>query len=296
MGTAAAVRRFIAMEAAKAWLVVNARSGSNSDTARAALEEMLAARSLTPERTVEFPAEELPSGDDLRRAGATRLIVFTGDGSLNAVIAAVAGWDGEVLVLPGGTMNLLSGRLHGDDARCEAILDCIHRGAYRAVRPLMVRCDAGQAHSGLLVGPGTAWAEVREAMRDRDLAGLARGTGDAVAETTGGSRVRMIDPEIGHEDGYPLIELVPSHRGLQVDGYRPATTGDLLQQGWALLRRRFRQGPHERLGLYDRLVIENCAGDALELLIDGEPARLGPRAEFSVVESPVDLLATAHGF
>lgn len=284
------------MGAAKAWLVVNARSGSNSDAARDALEQALAARDMAPERTVEFPTEDLPSMRDLRDAGVARLMVFTGDGSLNAAIEALSGWDGEVLVLPGGTMNLLSARLHGEDAPSDAILDCIHRGAYRAVRPMMASCEAGHAHAGLLVGPGTAWAEVREAMRDFDIAGLARGTGEAFAETTSGARVRMADPLIGHADGYPLIELVPSHRGLQVDGYRPETTGEFLQQGWALMRRRFRDGPHERLGLYDRLVIENCVGEDLALLLDGEPATLGPRAEFSVVECPVDLLATAHGF
>ena len=34
----------------------------------------------------------------------------------------------------------------------------------------------------------------------------------------------------------------------------------------------------------------------LDILIDGEPARLGNRAQFTVAECPVDLLASAHGF
>ena len=50
------------------------------------------------------------------------------------------------------------------------------------------------------------------------------------------------------------------------------------------------------LGLLDRLVIENCAGEPLNILIDGEPAQLESRAEFTVAECPVDLLATAHGY
>ena len=83
---------------------------------------------------------------------------------------------------------------------------------------------------------------------------------------------------------------------MQVDGYRIENAGEFLQQSWALLRRSFRDGPHERLGLLDRLVIENCAGEPVEVLIDGEPATLGTRAEFTVEDCPVDLLATAHGF
>ena len=33
-----------------------------------------------------------------------------------------------------------------------------------------------------------------------------------------------------------------------------------------------------------------------DILIDGEPAKLGNRAQFTVAECPVDLLASAHGF
>lgn len=284
------------MQTPKSWLVVNSRSGSNSDAARCALLEALETRGLSPEKTIEFPAEDLPTPTMLDEAGIGRLTVFTGDGSLNAVIESVAGWGGEVLVLPGGTMNLLSIRLHGEDKTYEDILDCIARGAMRRVAPLMACCDAGRAHAGLLVGPATAWVEVREAMRDFDVAGLAQGASEAIAVSTGGARVRMSEPAIGHKDGYPLIEITPSHCGMQVDGFRTENTGEFLQQGWAVLRRRFREGPHERLGLLDSLVIENCGGEKLDVLIDGEPATLAPRAEFTVAPCPVDLLATSHGF
>ncbi|UYH54570.1 acylglycerol kinase family protein [Qipengyuania sp. SS22] len=296
MGTAGAIRRLIDMAPLKSWLIVNSRSGSNSEAALVALERSLAAYAMPTAETIAFPAEELPTRTVLESADVARLIVFTGDGTLNAVIEAVAGWSGEVLVLPGGTMNLLSARLHGPDTDYDAILERIARGAFRPVRPKMACCSAGRAHAGVLVGPGTAWAEVREAMRDFDVAGLAQGTSEALAETTGGSRVKMVEPAIGHDDGYPLIELTPSHRGIQVDGFRIESAGEFLQQSWALLRRSFRKGPHERLGLLDRLVIENCAGEPIEVLIDGEPAKLGSRAEFTVEDCPVDLLATAHGF
>ena len=278
------------------WLIVNAKSGSNSDTAVEALRAALDERGIEIARQVDFPEMDLPDARDLDAAGVEHLIIFTGDGSLNAAIASVAGWSGKVLVLPGGTMNLLSIRLHGEDATMEEILDRFARGATRPVRPLMACCEKGEALAGLLVGPGTAWVNVREAMRDFDIAGVATGAGEALAESTTGSRVRLIEPATGHEDGYPLIEITPSDRGMQVDGFRSEGAGDVLQQSWALLRRRFREGPHERLGLLDRMVIENCAGEPVEVLIDGEPATLGPQAEFTVAPCKVDLLATDHGF
>lgn len=278
------------------WLIVNSRSGSNSDAAVAAVQDGFAERGMPIARVIAFPDEDLPDPAALSGASVKRLAIFTGDGTLNAAIKGIYGWDGEVLVLPGGTMNLLSVRLHGEETPVEEILDRVARGAHRALRPMMARCEKGDALAGLLIGPGTAWANVREAMRDFDIAGLAAGANQAIAETTGGAKVRLVEPLRGNGEGYPLVEITPSDRGMVVDGYRSDNTGQLLQQGWALLRRQFREGPHERLGLLDTVTIENCEGKDLDVLIDGEPARLGPRAVFEVAPCEVDLLATDHGF
>ena len=277
------------------WLVLNARSGSNEDGAIAELRDHCARRNFELTHEICFPDDDLPTADALDDAGVRCLAVFTGDGTLNAAITGLGGWSGSILVLPGGTMNLLSRRMHGE-ASCEEILDRIANGAFRTVRPKVARCDAGDALAGLLSGPGTAWASVREAMRDLDIAALAEETGDALAETTGGAFVRMAEPPLGRREGYPMIEFTPSHRGLQLDAYHAKDPGDFLRQGLALLRRRFREGPHDRLGLFDELTLENCEGEPIEVLLDGEPASLGSRATFSVAACEVDLLATAHGY
>lgn len=277
------------------WLVLNARSGSNDDAAIEELRAHCARKSLDLRHEIRFPDDDLPTAAQLDSAGISCLAVFTGDGTLNGAITGLYGWQGSILVLPGGTMNLLSHRLHGD-AESDEILDRISRGAFRRVRPQVARCEAGDALAGLLTGPGTSWADVREAMRDFDLAALAEGASEALAETTGGAFVRLTEPELGERGGYPLIEFTPSHRGLQLDAYHAREPGDFLKQGWALLRRQFREGPHERLGLFDEVVLENCDDAPIEVLLDGEPASLGSRARFTVATCEVDLLATAHGY
>lgn len=277
------------------WLVLNAKSGSNDDSAIEELRDHCERKGLTLTHEIRFPDEDLPTRAELDAAGVECLAVFTGDGTLNAAITGLYGWPGAILVLPGGTMNLLSTRLHGE-ADSEEILDRVARGAFRRVRPQVARCDAGDALAGLLSGPGTSWASVREAMRDLDIAALAEETGDALAETTGGAFVRIVAPELGVREGYPMIEFTPSHRGLQIDAFHAQEPGDFLRQGWALLRRRFREGPHDRLGLLDEVVLENCDGAPIEVLLDGEPASLGSRATFSVATCEVDLLATSHGY
>ena len=278
------------------WLLTNSRSGSNSDRAIDALETHCRETGFAISRKIGFPDEALPSAQELDSAGIGRLAIFTGDGSLNAAVGNLFGWGGEIIVLPGGTMNLLSKRLHGPDSRLEDIIARIAAGASRPVRPLMARCEKGDALAGLLAGPGTSWASVREAMRDFDIPAIAEGASDAIAETTGGAMVRACDPHLGREEGYPLIEFTPSHRGLQLDAFHAEGAGEVLQQSLALLRRNFREGPHTRLGLVDEVTLETCDGSPLHVLIDGEPATLPARATFTVAPCEVDLLATHHGF
>ena len=277
------------------WLLTNSRSGSNNEDA---LEQLLShcdRCDIAVARTVRFPDDDLPTASQLDGAGIERLAVFTGDGTLNAAVTQLYGWGGEIMVLPGGTMNLLSKRLHGD-ADMEDIVHRVNDGAARRVRPTVARCAKGDALAGLLVGPGTAWADVREAMRDLDLGEMAQGASDAMAESTGGAMVHCREPRLGRTEGYPLIEMTPSHRGIQLDGYYADDAGQLLQQGFALLRRRFREGPHQRLGLFDDIVLDNEDGSPIGVLLDGEPAELPPRAKFEVATCEVDLLATHHGF
>ncbi|MBX7494655.1 hypothetical protein K3172_02155 [Qipengyuania sp. 6B39] len=280
----------------KSILIANARSGSNSDAALQALCQCLGEHGIGHDRLLDISSEGPPAAAELEAEKVGRVIVFAGDGTVNAVVNGLAGWGGEILVLPGGTMNLLSVRLHGDAVREDEIVARVARGAYRLVRPEVASCSAGKALAGLLAGPGTAWADVREAMRDVDVLRFATGAGEAVSRTASGARVRFGEPGLGRDDGYPLVEITPGTRGLQIDAYSADKAADYLQHSWALLRRSFREGPHERLGLLDRFELVNCESEPIEVLIDGEPATLGPRAEFEVARCAVDLLATGHGF
>lgn len=278
------------------WLLVNSKSGSCTESALDGVRASFEAHGAPIARQICFPEDDLPTSAELADAGIDVLAIFTGDGTLNAAIAGLSGWEGAVLVLPGGTMNLLCNRLHGDEAATDLIVERWATGASRRVRPKMVRCSAGDALAGLLVGPGTSWANVREAMRDLDLPAIAQGTGKAISETAGGAMVACREPRVGREEGYPLIEITPSHRGMQIDAFYADDAGDFLQQGFALLRRRFREGPHQRLGLLDEAVFAAADGQPLPVLVDGEPGTVEAEGKFWVADCEVDLLATAHGY
>lgn len=277
------------------WLVTNARSGSNRSDSLETLRSQFGNAGIEVARTLSVSDDPLPTPAELDAAQIERVAIFTGDGTINAAITGLYGWKGAIIVLPGGTKNLLSLRLHGETPT-ELIIERISTDACRPVRPVVVRCDAGDALAGLLVGPGTAWASVREALRDRAIAEMAQGASEAVAESTGGAMVHMREPARGRTEGYPLIEMTPSHRGIRVEGFYADSASELLQQGLALLKMQFRDGPHTRLGLYDELRIESGDGQPIKALIDGEQAELPPSSHFAVAPCEVDLLATDHGF
>lgn len=277
----------------RSWLVVNAASGSNNPAALADLETCLADSGIVVSRTVSFPDDDLPEPAALDEAGVPLLIVYTGDGTLNAALGKLRGWGGAVLVLPGGTMNLLSKRLHGDFPADE-IIKIVAAGGARRRRVTKIAGPCGDAYAGLLAGPGTHWGNVREAMRDFDIAGVASGAAEALAKSTGETAVFAADPPLGSSEGYPLIDLTPGEHGIQMNGYFAETAGELAQQGWALLRRRFREGPHDRLGIVEEVTLENIDRSPVEVLLDGERCEGEAKITFRVAESEVDLLATHH--
>ncbi len=278
---------------AACWLVVNPASGSNTRDSAETLSAAFAARGIAAERVIAFPEDPLPDPAALDAAGVEMVAVYTGDGTINALVNHLAGWGGAVLVLPGGTMNLLPLRLHRT-TDLEAILDVVAAGGALARRPGCVRCPGGVALAGLLIGPGTAWNRVRESMRSGAIAEMAKEALAALRETTEGPNVLLENRPAAREAGYPLVELTPGEHGVQIDGYYADAPLDYAGQAWATLRRRFREGPHDRLGLAESLTLVSVDGSPLPCLIDGEPAECPSGSCFRVEPCGVDLLATAH--
>lgn len=275
------------------WLVNNASSGSNDDDALDALHACCGDHGVRVAQRTTFPAEDLPTPAMLDAAGIGLVAVFAGDGTINATITALAGWGEEVLVLPGGTMNLLFHRLHGDRTMEQVIADVAGR-RYRARRPGLARSPAGDALAGVLAGPGTSWNQVREAMREVAVLDLAAGAVAAMNESLSGDMIACADPQLGRREGYPLLMLTPRDDGMQVDAYHAESAGDYLQQGWALMRRNFRDGPHDCLGTVPQVTFASLSGKPFGMLIDGEPAEPAPRTTFTLAPCEVDLIATAE--
>jgi len=271
------------------WLVANSASGSNSAEAVGELLNAFAAGGTPVAHRFEV-SDGLPTPDALRAAGVGVLAVFTGDGTVNAVATALEGWEGALLVLPGGTANLLARALHGER---DAAAIAAGLRALRVTRRNCIRSRHGTGLIEVLAGPGAAWSDVREGLREGEVGAAAGKAVEAIVQSTTGPMVALVDPPVGRAEGYAGVRLDIHGETMRVEGYGADTVGDYLRQGLALLRRNFREGPHEELGAHPAVTCRSLGAEPLPLMIDGERREGSPEERFSLAPFDLDLLATA---
>ena len=267
-------------------LVCNSQSGSHDDTVLAAIAESCRAAGTPLVAIFALPDDDIPGAAELDRQGIDLLLVWTGDGTINAAARGAAGWGGAILPLPGGTLNLLSKALHGDRAVVEILADALQGTGRRGPIPT-IRSDGGDAFITIVAGPATRWAEVRETMRQEGLIEASRAAPDALDAMTNAPGVRVA----GHEAAYPAVILTPTPEGIRADGVLTEGTGDVLRHGLAWLGGDFRDGPSEEIATGAAVTLESEAPISLEY--DGELDEVASPARFDLGSSAVDFLATA---
>ncbi|HUQ13820.1 MAG TPA: diacylglycerol kinase family protein [Novosphingobium sp.] len=272
------------------WLIVNEASGSNDEIAIDQVIAALEVAGATPARVIRLPADDLPDREALDHGSVDGLVTFTGDGTANAVVSRLEGWRGAVLVLPGGTQNLLARALHGE-ADAASIVAALGRGELNPTRRHLIRSRHGDGLCEIVAGPGAKWSEVREALREGAMGDLAAAAGEAISQTSSGPKVVVAAPPLGEPEGYPAVRLHPVGDRIAVDGYRAETIADYARQGLAILARDYRQGPHDELGRHRAVVCRSA--EPIELMIDGERATGGTVERFVVTACEVTLLASA---
>ena len=78
----------------KIWFISNAASGSASPDKVAALVELIGRQGWDLIGHSHFPGEMLPDAATLDAAGVDTVILYAGDGTINAAIGALQGWGG----------------------------------------------------------------------------------------------------------------------------------------------------------------------------------------------------------
>ena len=253
--------------AKKTLLIYNKRSGSAAALDEEAVFNALHGGGFQTTATIILPYQDIPDRDQIVAAGFDAIAIISGDGTIASTYTAMAGWDGELLVLPGGTMNLLSKRLHGDRPVPD-LLAALEKGGTQAQTTTVIRTEDGDVLTGLTCGSTTEWGTVREDLRQGNVEDILAKVPEAWTKTTENHSV-FIE---GSDKLYPSIFVEPVNSGkLNVTGIRADGARDMLAHGVAWLKRDFREGPRDELGEMDTVTIIDESDDRLGLLIDGEP-------------------------
>jgi len=268
------------------WLIVNEASGSYDAAVIADLESCFAKANQPVKRIVRCPDEDLPDRAALDAADVTMLAIYAGDGTTNSTLKISAGWQGPVLILPGGTMNLLARALHGEQL-CDAIIAAACNDL-RTKKLNTVEVGDHQAYVGVIAGPTTSWAKVREGARHNEVADMLFTTiPAAISESLGGPQVGLE----GDPQTFPAIFAAPRDNVIALCGFTASSVGEILAHASAWMNGDFRDGPRVDLGSADHATLVSDA-DTIGLLIDGEPAECKSGDRLTLCQAPHDFVHT----
>lgn len=254
----------------KLWFITNTASGTATAAKAEAIEAVFAEHALKLVGRTAFPEDGLPKAADLDEEGVDTVVLFAGDGTINAAACALADWNGAILILPGGTMNLLAKLLHGD-ADPAAIIHAAKDGGRLVALPA-VQAGPHRAFVALILGPAASWVRARELVRAGRLRGLARAIRTAWQRTfSGGIRLSGV-PGFRHHAQAVFVRPEPDH--LDVAAVDARDWKSIASLGWEWLTGDWVAAAEVTQVRATRFRI---AGRKPALaLFDGEPVMLGP--------------------
>lgn len=267
----------------RAWLVVNAGSGSTDGTVAAGLKARLAGMGIVVAGETDFPVDAPPVAAMLDAVATDTLLICGGDGTINAAWAAADDWRGQCLVLPGGTMNGLAKALHGDAGR-DAILD--GAATARLVRPPIASAGDRHALVGVILGPAASWVRAREGVRQGRFARAVRAA--RLAWSRSFARAISIEGGIGQ---HRAVIILPRDDGLEVAAVSADGIGDAIRLGWQWLVGDWRDAAGIEVRLEDAVTLHGRR--KVRALFDGEPAMLPTPATLRHGRTALAFVATA---
>ncbi|OYW88545.1 MAG: hypothetical protein B7Z20_02260 [Sphingobium sp. 32-64-5] len=267
------------------WLIANSRSGSTDEGGMETVREAIAAAGATLARVIDLAEEDLPDPAD---APPAIIAALGGDGTANAIIDHYGANERlALLILPGGTMNLLAKRLHGEDADIMTVLRRALGGAARECRMPLLKGPGFASLVGVIAGPATAWGDVRENIRDGGIGALVETVRIAISQTFEGQPIRLA----GTEGEHSALFVEPRGDGLHAHAIQTEGPGDLAAHGWAWLNRDFLGGPTAELAQGRALTITSGHG-RIGLLVDGERMAATPPLALEWAQCPARFIAT----
>ena len=225
-------------------------------------------------------------------------VVWGGDGTIRSALHVVGKTTSNLLLLPGGTMNLLTRSIHGEKA-WDAVLKDVLSSPKRKMLP------AGKVnheffYCAMLAGAPARFAEAREALRRGELV-KAAAEARAAIETLG-----TLHLEASYRDGYTferanlpstsvigvLVGPVAKESEMEVAALAEPTPGGALNVVWSSFISDWRNAPGVTVVPARSLVIESGNGD-IPVIVDGEAIEAGGTLRVHYVKEAAQCLTAA---
>jgi diacylglycerol kinase family enzyme len=222
-------------------------------------------------------------------------VVWGGDGTLRSALGVVGKVTPNLLLLPGGTMNLLVRSIHGEKTWEQVLSDTL-------AAPKRVTLPAGKVNDeffycAMLAGAPARFAEARESLRRGELVKAAT-EARAAFETLG-----TLHLEARYRDGYSferaslpptsvigaLVGALARDHAMEIATLAEPSAGAALNVVWSSFISDWRNAPGITIVPARSLVIEAEDGD-IPVIVDGEAIEAGDRVQVKYVEEAAQCL------
>jgi hypothetical protein len=216
------------------------------------------------------------------------LLVWGGDGTHRTALDAVGREPSPLLLLPGGTRNLLAKSIHGPQAWSD-VLSLVWRDAKSTLLPAG-ELGGERFFCAMLAGAPAYFADAREHLRDGDFGGAATRLGDAIA-AAGALKLAV---KYGSSQDATLRILPPtslvaalvgplSSRRMEIATLKRPTVWGALDAAWSSFHAGFRHAADVMITAADVLEVSQ-EGAQLPAMLDGEPMVISGKLRVTFVE------------
>lgn len=277
--------------------LINSSAGSVGQDGARRLRKALSGVGLDHAEIVEL--DRTRSDEQLRHIqeqAPDLVIAWGGDGTHRSVLDTLGRHTAQILLLPGGTMNLLTKWLHAGQA-WERVLWSVLGSPRPRILPAG-RVNNKHFFCAMVAGVPARLAEAREDMRHGDIGRALQDTSAAMDSMRKIHLATSFGKDRMHADGHfptgnvvgALVgPLAPSGR-MDVARLELTSTWSALEFAWTSFVSDWRNQTGVSMQQADTLVVENVDGLAIPAMIDGEKIDAQAMLEISFVEEAATCL------
>jgi diacylglycerol kinase family enzyme len=286
----------------KSIALFNPKSGSVPADARERLTAVLAEAGINDAELIETDPDDCDGQlRKLAEMAPDLFVVWGGDGTIRAALSTVGPTTPNLVLLPGGTMNLLPRAIHGEKA-----WDVVLRDVLAA--PKRIDLPAGEVNGqrfycAMMAGAPAHFAEVRESLRRGEIVKAAAATSSAM------EILKSMHLEASYGDGYSFVDsrlptssvigaligsLTRSGEGMEVASLANPTATGALNVVWTSFFTDWRNAPGVEVAPATSLDISGGDGQEIPIIADGEPVDSAQRVKVSFVEKASQCLKAAQ--